>query len=314
VRPRPAVCGVALALASPALAFAHEGHAHDSSPGRSPWEWLVFAGLLASVAVFARGVHRLWRLPSGRRSVRPWQALAFAGGWLTLLVALASPLDTLSKVLFSAHMTQHELLMLVAAPLFVLARPLVPLLWALPAPLRDHVAGAVHSPGLRAAWRVLTGGMTVWLLHGLALWAWHVPALFEAALASDAVHAVQHLSFFWTAVLFWWALVHGRYGRMGYGVGVLFLFTTALHSGLLGALLTYAPNVWYGTHAARTAAAGGSALEDQQLAGLIMWVPAGVVFIVVALALFAAWLGESERRAGYARTQQLVEEARAHAR
>ena len=100
-----------------------------------------------------------------------------------------------------------------------------------------------------------------------------------------------------TAALFWWGMVHGRYGRAGYGVGVLYVFLTALHSTVLGALLTVAPNPWYGAYARATHGPHTDALGDQQLAGLIMWVPSGVIFIVVGLALFAAWLGEAERRA-----------------
>jgi putative membrane protein len=203
-------------------------------------------------------------------------------------------------------MTQHELLMMVAAPLFVLARPLAPVLWALPSRTRRRLAAALHAPGARRAWRLLTGALTVWVLHGFALWAWHVPSLFEAALASEWIHALQHACFFWTAALFWWAVVHGRYGRLGYGMAVLFVFTTGLHSGLLGALLTWSQSVWYPSYAARAPAWGVAALDDQHLAGLIMWVPAGATFIVVGLALFAAWIGESDRRVAFTRTEALL--------
>jgi cytochrome c2 len=125
------------------------------------------------------------------------------------------------------------------------------------------------------------------------LWAWHLPVAFEWALHDSNVHAMQHLMFFITAALFWWAIIHGRYGRLGYGMAVFFVFATAMHTALLGVLLTYATHLWYPTYA-HTAP---HALEDQQLAGLIMWIPAGVIFTLIALALFAAWLGESERRA-----------------
>jgi putative membrane protein len=294
-----------------ALAAAHPGHeaisaAEASWPAGLPW-WL--AGALA-VGVFTIGAVRLRSRPLGRTALPAWRVAAYVAGWLTLLVALASPLDALSDVLFAAHMTQHELLMLVAAPLFVLARPLAPLLWALPREVRLRLATRVHAPRARLFWRLATGAVAVWILHGLALWVWHVPALFEAALADERVHAVQHACFFWTAVLFWWAVVHGRYGRLGYGLAIVFVFTTGLHSGILGALLTWSQRVWYPTYAVRAPAWGLPGLEDQQLAGLIMWVPAGVVFLVVGLALFAAWLGESERRVTYTPTQSLIDAAR----
>lgn len=299
------------AVLTAVLLAAHPGHEGAAEVARTWPTWPLWwaAGALA-ILVFGIGASRLRSRPLGRTALPGWRLGAYAAGWLTLLVALASPLDALSDVLFAAHMTQHELLMLVAAPLFVLARPLAPLLWALPRGARLRLATRLHGPRARAVWRVATGAVVVWLVHGLALWVWHVPALFEAALADELVHAVQHACFFWTAVLFWWAVVHGRYGRLGYGVAVVFVFTTGLHSGILGALLTWSQRVWYPTYATRAPAWGLPGLEDQQLAGLIMWVPAGVVFLVVGLALFAAWLGESERRVAYTRTQSLIDEAR----
>jgi putative membrane protein len=261
------------------------------------WSWdpLAMVPLVCSGAMYAFGLSRLWRTPAGRRTVRGWQAAAFACGWLSLVVALASPLDVLSDVLFSAHMTQHELLMVIAAPLVVLGRPLVVFLWALPQQERGHLAGW-GDRHLLHAWRWMTGPLVVWLLQAVALWVWHLRPLYEAALRNDLIHLVQHVSFFGTAVLFWWALVQGRYGRLGYGLSVLYVFTTALHSSALGALFTFAPNVWYPAYAPRAAAWGLSAIEDQQLAGLLMWIPFSLTFLIVGLALFAAWMGESDRR------------------
>ena len=108
---------------------------------------------------------------------------------------------------------------------------------------------------------------------------------------------VQHVMFTGTACLFWWGLVHGRYGRIGYGAAVLYVFLTAVHSSILGALLTIAPEPWYPKYGAAAAAWQIDVLDDQRLAGLLMWVPSGVVFILFGLGLFAAWLGESEKRA-----------------
>jgi putative membrane protein len=286
---------------------AHAGAGRDHSAAAfdwlTSWSWdpLVSASLAISAGLYGRGLMRLWRTPAGRRTVRPWQAAAFAAGWLSLVIALISPLDVLSDILFSAHMTQHELLMVIAAPLMVLGRPLIVMLWAFGAGHRQRLTVWTRTPLVARTWQGVTGPLTVWVLHGLALWIWHLPVLYQAALESDAVHVVQHLSFFITAALFWWALVHGRYGRIGYGMAVLFVFTTALHSGALGALFTFGSEVMYPLYAERSAAFGVSALEDQQLAGLIMWIPFSLTFLVVGLALFAAWLGESDRRLGFAR-------------
>jgi putative membrane protein len=297
-----------------ALALAPRTGAGDDAAPASAWldrwpspSWLLALLVLGAVAYFV-GAVRLRRLAAVRPAIGGQQMACYAGCFLTLLIALGSPLAPLSDLLFSAHMTQHELLMIVAAPLLVLARPLVPVLWALPPRIRLRAAATLRTPAVRAVWRRLTGPVSVWLLHGAALWVFHLPFLFEAALRHDALHAFQHACFFWTAVLFWWAVVHGRYGRGGYGLAVVFVFTTSLHSGALGALLTWSSAVWYGTYA-RTAPAWG-ALEDQQLAGLIMWVPAGAVCLVVGLALFAAWVGESERRVRYGATEALIAEAR----
>src|SRR5205823_2696864 len=105
----------------------------------------------------------------------------------------------------------------------------------------------------------------------------------------------EHLSFVLTAALFWWGMVHGRYGSIGYGVAVFYVFLTALHSGALGALLTVAPTVLYPIYGRTSVLWNLDPLSDQQLAGLLMWVPSGLVFIVFGLSLFAAWLGDSSR-------------------
>src|SRR5947208_6344572 len=194
-------------------------------------------------------------------------------------------------------MTQHEMLILVAAPLLVLGRPIVPFLWALSPRWRVRLGTWSHNHYWRVAWKALTGPLVVWLLHGAALWVWHLPRLYQAALGNAAIHAIEHTCFLSTACLFWWALIHGRYGRVGYGVAVIFVFATAVHSEVLGALLTFAPRVWYPLYALRSSAASLDALEDQQLAGLIMWIPFGIIFLILGLGLFAAWLGHAERTA-----------------
>jgi len=258
---------------------------------------ISLACLIASGALYAAGVSRLWSRAGRGCGVRRWQIGAFVTGWMALVVALLSPVAAVSDVLFSVHMTQHEILILVAAPLLVLGRPLVPLLWALTPRWRVRVGTWSQSRCWSAVWKTLTGPMLVWLLHGLVLWVWHLPALYQAALGNAAIHALEHTCFLATACLFWWALIHGRYGRAGYGAAVVFVFATAVHSEALGALLTFAPRVWYPLYAMRSPAAGLDALDDQRLAGLLMWIPFGVIFLLVGLGLFAAWLGEAERRA-----------------
>jgi putative membrane protein len=194
-------------------------------------------------------------------------------------------------------MSQHEVLMLVAAPLLVLGRPLIPFLWALPLNWSRGVGNAGKIVWINRLWRTLTIPLVAWLLHAIALWMWHIPVLFDATLHSETVHTFQHLSFLLSALLFWWALIHGSQGAMGYGAAVLYVFTTSIHSGALGALITIAGSVWYPSYVGLTSSWGLTPLEDQQLGGLIMWIPAGLVYVIAGLALFAGWLREADLRA-----------------
>ena len=184
-------------------------------PSLGDWTWdpLVISALVASAAIYAVGAVRMTRRAGAARPGMRRQALAHGAGLAVLALALLSPLDRVSDALFSAHMVQHELLMLVAAPLIVLGRPAAPLLWTLPRRWRVRTRRAAHRPALVWAWRVLTAPAVALVLHAAARWLWHVPAAFEAALADGAIHSLQHATFFGTAVLFWWTLIHGRYGR-----------------------------------------------------------------------------------------------------
>ncbi|HSD71590.1 MAG TPA: cytochrome c oxidase assembly protein [Thermoanaerobaculia bacterium] len=260
---------------------------------------VVLASLLVAASLYSAGVVRLRREAGRAGGVPSWQLISFAAAWVALVLALLSPVAALSDLLFSVHMTQHEILMLVAAPLLVLARPLGVFLWGFPLTWRLAIGRWTRRPAVAGAWRALTGAVTVWILHGAALWIWHLPRLYQAAVEDAGIHALMHVCFLFTAALFWWALVHGRYGRLGYGLGVFFVFTTGLHSTVLGALLTLAPRSWYPIYRARAPGMGVDPLADQQLGGLLMWVPFGIVFLVIGLALFAAWLGEAERRVAY---------------
>lgn len=298
MRRRAARLALLLALLAPRAAFAHDGRRMEPHDLWTAWSLdpAVVLALLLSGWMYARGVERMWRRSGPGGGVRRWQAACFAGGWLTVAVAMVTPLHPLGETLFSAHMVQHELLMALAAPLLVLGRPLVPFLWALPMRWRRRVGGWTRVSAVHGGWRMVSGPFAAWLLHAAALWLWHLPGPYAAALRSDGVHALQHAGFLGTGLLFWWALLHGREGRMGYGASVFYLFATAMHTGALGALLTLAPSPWYAAYAGGTAAWGLTPLEDQQLAGLVMWIPAGLAYVVAGLALVAAWMRESERR------------------
>ena len=265
----------AAAVAAPPLAWSFE-----------PW---VLACLALAAALYGAGLARLWRRAGPGRGVHARRALAFAAGWLVTAIALVSPLDGLGAQLFSAHMLQHEMLMVVAAPLFVLGRPLGAFAWALPPAWRRGIGAFFHRPGWRVPWLVVTAPLAAWLIHALALWLWHIPTWFQAALVHEGVHALQHTSFLLAALLYWWSVI-GHAAQRQRGAAMASLFTTMIHTGALGALLTLSSVVWYPAYGTRTLAFGLDPLEDQQLGGLVMWIPAGAAYVACGLATAAQWL------------------------
>jgi cytochrome c oxidase assembly factor CtaG len=272
------------------------------------WTWplYIIVPLIALALLYGIGVMKMKRRGS---RLRLWPVLCFCLGWLSLLLALDSPIHEISEQLFWVHMTQHEMLVLVSAPLLVLGRPLVPFLFAFPSGLRDGIAELGRARALKRLWLAVSAPVAAWLLHAAALWAWHAPALFIATLHSDVVHAAQHISFLGTALLFWWALFDSHGGRLGYGGALVYVFTTAIHTSVLGALLTFAPTVWYTPYLATAPAWNLSALQDQQIGGLIMWIPAGTLLTIVGVVFLLKWLHESQRRWEYTRTAELMRTA-----
>ena len=245
--------------------------------------------LLLAAVLYSVGAWRLYRRSRGGRRVRTAQSLAFAAGWVALALALLSPLDTLSGELFAVHMLQHETLMLIAAPLLVLGRPLPIFLWAFSARVRLALGHATQIRGVSRLWQGLTRPITAWALHALALWAWHAPRVFEAALINRGIHDFQRalLSRHRAVVL---VRDPARARSRQPGVAVLYLFTTTIHTSVLGALITFGSHPWYAAYRDTALLWGLTPLEDQQLGGLIMWVPGSLVYVAVALVLLARWI------------------------
>jgi putative membrane protein len=255
------------------------------------FEPLIVIGLIFTLLLYICGAYRMYRTTK----LPALPIFYFLSGWVVLVIALISPLHRWGRVLFSAHMGQHELLMLVAAPLLVLSRPLPFFLAGLPSPLGPGLNRLARRPLWDRFWGFLTIPFVAWIIHGVSLWIWHLPIWFQAALHSEFIHAIQHIMFLLTSTLFWWSIIHGQSRKAAYGMAVLFMFTTAMHSGLLGALLTFGNSLWYQDYSSTTSSWGISALRDQQLAGLIMWIPACLVYIIAGLALIAGWMQQSER-------------------
>jgi putative membrane protein len=268
-------------------------YAHGDS-GQLSWTFdpYVLALLVASASLYALGTLRLWLHAGVGRGIRPWQTLSYATGWLLLSGALVSPLHWLGEHLFSAHMIEHEVVMAGAAPLLALSRPIGAFLWAFPTPVRHALGRIGQRPLLRRSWQWMTAPVSATVAHGAAIWLWHAPAFFEAAVQSEGLHRLQHLTFLVSALAFWWAL----FRRAELGAAVLHLFATMIHMTLLGALITFAGRVLYVQQTSVAEEWGLTGLEDQQLAGLVMWVPAGAVYAAAALAFAGLWIRQSSRK------------------
>jgi putative membrane protein len=290
---RVVLCTAIGVLLSRAAVGAHDQPAAADPRVLSGWDQATLLGLSVAAVLYWTGS---WRLAT--RGVRHGRAegAAFAGGWLALFAAVQPWFDGAAIARFSAHMAQHELMMLVGAPLLIAGRPLSTCLWAIPGAWRRPGIRVLQHPLTSAAARTLTAPVFAWVLHGAVVWIWHVPALYELALRSEPVHTIQHVMFVGSSALFWGGLLHGRYGRAGYGAAVFFVFATAVHTGILGALFTLSKTPLYPVYAAVPGMTSDATVADQQIAGLVMWIPAGILLTLVGIALFAAWLGEAERR------------------
>ena len=292
-------------LLLPGSASAHPGLRASPEDWWTAWNWdaVLLINLLLLTCFYARGLARLIRRRSAtRRFLLPAAAGLLA--ILSLLVALVSPLDALSESLSSAHMVQHMVLMTVAAPLLALASPALVTFTGLPRGWQKGFAAWQRTRFWRSARQLTMSPVVVWSLHAAVLWVWHVPAFYLTALRSPLLHDLQHLSFFAAAFLFWRPMLDGlsprRFDR---GVSILMLFTTSLHATLLGAFMSFSPRAWYADYVATAPVWGMTALEDQQVAGFIMWIPACSVYAFAAAALFVKWIdqfSEADRPVGRA--------------
>ena len=297
------VCGLLVLLA-------HGSKPHHAEPepvAAGPRNWnelwrawelepVVVVSLVLTAWLYLRGVRRVWRQAGIGHGVRRWEAASFAGGWLALVVALVSPLHPWGNVLFSAHMMQHEVLMLVAAPLLVLGKPVVAFLKALPMGWVRLLLDSMRPVWVQSVWRMLTNPFVAWLVHarrvvGLA----HPGAVHRGARkrVRPCPPAPQFLAN-GAAVL-----VGGDpWPRAGDGLrcgGALHVHHGNTQWPSRGAHHARRPRLVPGLPRANRSV-GPNPLEDQQLGGLIMWVPACSLYIVAGLAFFAGWLRSSEER------------------
>jgi cytochrome c oxidase assembly factor CtaG len=250
--------------------------------------WTFAPGVLLAVA--ALGVLYIVRWRNVRREdsahAGVGRLLAFLAGLLAVLIALVSPVDRLAEQLLAMHMVQHVLLLDVAPILILLGFTRV-----LMRPLTRRVSGIE-----RAAGPLAHPAFAVVLYVG-AMWLWHVPALYDAALRHETVHVVEHLSFALAGGLYWWHLISPIRARMRLGgLGpVAYMTSTKLLVGLLGIVLTFAPDALYGFYSHGPRFWGLSATEDQSIAGLVMALEQSITMGIALAWLFARMLAESER-------------------
>lgn len=253
----------------------------------------VWIPLVLCILIYAWGVHTVWQRSGREHGITRRQWMSFTGAVVMLVLALMSPLDALSSSLFSAHMVQHLILILAAAPLLVASDFQLAFLWALPRSQAQTVGSGMNQ----SRRSILTHPVFVWIVFTLTMWIWHASTLYESALRNEFIHTLEHLMFLFTAILFWWVLFkRTRPDHVHYGVTVPFLFLTVLQSGILGALMTFSSQPWYSYYAASTADWGLTPLQDQQLAGIIMWMPGGAVFTLLTIGYFWAWLRALDQR------------------
>jgi cytochrome c oxidase assembly factor CtaG len=276
---------IALLALGAAPAMAHGGHDHGVGWTLDP---VLIVPLALTLIVYVVG----WLRLSKRASAPPRGRALFLSGWAVLTLSLVSPLHAGGERSFTLHMIEHELIMLVATMLLAMSGSGGIMAWGLPRPFRQALGGGWKSP-LQSLWRRLTEPVTATAIQAAVMWAWHAPILFDRALESSGWHIAQHACFFASSLIFWWAMLHPR--RSGYGVSAACLFVTSLIGGALGALMSFSASPWYADYAALgMSGIGLDPVEDQRLAGLIMWIPGGLVHGLAALALFYKWLKAAE--------------------
>jgi cytochrome c oxidase assembly factor CtaG len=252
-------------------------------------DWYVLV-LLAFALLYLVGLARLWQRAGIGHGVNLASAMAFAAGWGALAATVLTPLHEIARIAFSLHMVEHEILMVVAAPLLVLARPMPVFLWALGRSASHGIQQAATSRIVRVPWSWISPPLPATLIHAAALWLWHLPGPFEDALAGEGMHALQHACFLLSALLFWNAVLSVSPRRAAALPSAAALFATSVHSSLLGALLTFSPRLWYPGAADPYSICGLTRWEDQQLAGLVMWVPIGLIYLAASLWMLSRWV------------------------
>jgi cytochrome c oxidase assembly factor CtaG/cytochrome c2 len=279
------------------LSYCASSHARVPPDRWFQWQFepIVATSLAVVAALYVLGLYRLSNQIEVR--IRPDKPHigAFFSGILLVFVALCSPIETLADSLFSMHMGQHILLTMMAPPLLVWSHPRPVFAAAFSDSWRERAANAWSAFGLDHLTSFVMHPINVFLLFCGAFVFWHLPIPYLWGLRYETAHVLEHASFLFVALVFWTLIIEpsGK-RRLGYGAALLFLTVTVLVSDLPGALMVLSPRSLYPIHADGAAAWGLSVMQDQELAGLIMWIPAGAIYLAAAIWLFVRLLEETE--------------------
>ena len=256
----------------------------------------VLIGVPLAGLLYARG---LAASPGHRLRLHPrWRPVFFYTGLVVVVAALVSPLDALSDELFFFHMLQHLLLVLVAPPLILLSAPMMPMLRGIPRPARKRVvAPLARRRWLRTTLRFITLPLIGWTIYAGVFLGWHTPRLYDAALTNEGVHLLEHLTFSATALLFWWNVIDPIPLRpnLPYLVRLPYIFVTTIPNFLLGAFLVFAATPLYAFYSDPSLRFGLTPLEDQQIGGLLMWIPGAFVLLLALVVVLGVMLVKEER-------------------
>ena len=247
--------------------------------------------------VYANGLRR-W---TDRTRAHPWWRTAlYYSGLLVLLLSVESPLDRLGEHHFSMHMIQHEMVVMAAAPLLLLGAPTTPMLRGMPRWLRLGVVRRLAKRDeVRWTYRQVTHPLLAVVVISATFWLWHLgPGWYDAALEDDVIHDLQHFNFWIAGVLLWWNIVDPKplQSRLAYIPRMLYVFAAGVPKHFLGAILTFAEEPLFDTYLTVRPLIALDPLEDQQLGGLIMWVPSVMMHLVTMGIIFAIWAQKSEQR------------------
>lgn len=262
------------------ISLGARGH---SGSHATPYVWNtevhVWAGLFLFLGLYLLG----WSKAKTGMGLKKERLALFALGWSALAAALLSPVDSVSGSLAWVHMVQHTLIMMVAAPLIALAAPEFFGVFAL-FPLKKRLSKNARQ-GARALIKLtrFKNPFAAWCLYALTLWIWHIPSFYESALDIPLLHDFQHIAFFGSSFLFWRVVLYPFSKKLESAAALLYLFISMLHAMALGVLMALSPVPWYAPYKRSAPQFGYTALEDQQLAGLIIWMPAGISFLIAAL-------------------------------